>query len=166
MRRARDRDRDDRGAVAVEFGLIAPLVIMLLLGTVTVALAYSQHVALSNAVREGARLGASAPNNASWLASVHTHPAEEYSHPDGLPRGVVCATLIKTTGGASPTFSTVIGAPAGCGSGPSNPTKIAAGCFVKVWASKHTHLEWVLGSADPWMEAGSVAIYDRAESCS
>jgi Flp pilus assembly pilin Flp len=160
------RSRTERGAVAVEFGLIAPIVIMLLLGTVTVALAYSQHVALSNAVREGARLGASTPNNASWLGSVQTHTSQSYSDPDGLPASEVCATLRKTTGGASPTVTPVIPAPSGCGSGPSDPTGIAAGCFVKVWASKHTHLEWVLGSADPWMESGSVAIYDRQESCS
>jgi Flp pilus assembly pilin Flp len=160
------RARDARGAVAVEFALVAPLVIMLLIGTITVALAYSQHVALSNAVREGARVGASAPNGANWLSSVQQYTHNAYSDPDGLPTSDVCATLMKTTGGGSPTFSTVIGAPSGCGGGPSNPTGIAAGCFVKVWASKHTHLEWILGSADPWMEAGSVAVYDRQQSCS
>ena len=154
------RVRDSRGAVAVEFGLVAPLVIMLLLGTVTVALAYSQHVALSNAVREGARLGASAPNNANWLSSVQQQTSQAYADPDGLPTSSVCATLIKV-GVATP----LIAAPAGCGSGPSNPTGITSGCFVKVWASKKTHLDWILGSADPWLEAGSVAIYDRTQSC-
>lgn len=154
------RMRDDRGAVAVEFGLVAPLVVMLLLGTITVALAYSQHVALSNAVREGARMGASAPNNASWLSSVQQATSDAYAEAGGLPTGSVCATL-KKVGSATP----LIAAPAGCGSGPSDPTGITAGCFVKVWADKQTHLNWILGSADPWMEAGSVAIYDRTQSC-
>lgn len=159
------RSRTERGAAAVEFALVAPIVIMLLIGTVTVALAYSQHVALSNAVREGARLGASTPQGASWLGSVQQHTSDSYSDPDGLAASDVCATLIKTTGGASPSYTTLIAAPAACGTAPSNPTSVAAGCFVKVWASKQTHLNWILGSADPWMKAAAVAIYDRSKSC-
>lgn len=163
----RRRVRGDGGAVAVEFALVAPMVIMLLIGTVTVALAYSQHVALSNAVREGAQLGATAPNGASWLGSVQEHTHDAYADPDGLPASDVCATLKKTTGGASPTITTVVAAPAGCdeSDGPDDPSDVAAGCFLKVWALKQTHLEWILGNADPWMEAGSVAIYDRGQSC-
>lgn len=163
----RRRERDDRGAAAVEFALVAPLVIMLLIGTVTVALAYSQHVALSNAVREGARVGATTPNGGSWLDSVRQHTSDAYGDSEGLPTGQVCAMLMKTTGGATPTVTTVLGPGIGCDAAdaPDNPTNIAAGCFVKVWATKQTHLNWVLGNADPWMKAGAVAIYDRTQSC-
>jgi Flp pilus assembly protein TadG len=160
------RTRGQRGAAAVEFALVAPIVVMLLIGTVTVALAYSQHVALSNAVREGARLGATMPQGSNWLSSVQQHTSEAYSDSDTLSSSAVCAMLIQTTGGSSPTYSTVIDAPSGCGATePSNPTNVAAGCFVKVWANKQTHLNWVLGNADPWMNASAVAIYDRDKSC-
>lgn len=160
------RARSQRGAAAVEFALVAPIVAMLLIGTVTVALAYSQHVALSNAVREGARLGASMPQGSNWLSSVQQHTSDAYADADGLSNGSVCATLIKTTGGASPTYTTLIAPPSGCGTAPSNPSSVAAGCFVKVWATKQTHLNWILGNADPWMRATAVAIYDRSQPCS
>jgi Flp pilus assembly protein TadG len=156
---------DERGAVAVEFALIVPLLCMLLVGTVTVALAYSQKVALSNAVREGARLGASAPNGSGWLASVQQQTSDSFGDADGLAASTVCATLIKTTGGVSPTYTTIIAAPVGCTNPPANPTSVSAGCFVKVWASKQTHLNWVLGGADPFTKASAVAIYDRDETC-
>jgi Flp pilus assembly pilin Flp len=160
---------DERGAVAVEFALVAPLVIMLLLGTITVALAYSQHVALSNAVREGARIGAAADStdHTKWLDTVQQYTSQAYADPDGFPAASVCASLMKSDGASpTPAITTVISAPSGCGGGPSNPGAAPAGCFVKVWASKQTHLEWILGSADPWQEAGSVAIYDRSKACS
>lgn len=159
------KKRTEFGAVAVEFALVVPLLCMLLVGTVTVALAYSQKVALSNAVREGARLGASAPNGPSWLSSVQQHTSASYGDADGLDANTVCAKLIKTSGGATPTYTTIIDAPAGCTNEPGNPTNVSAGCFVKVWASKQTHLNWLLGSADPFTKASAVAIYDRNETC-
>src|SRR5687768_2460716 len=58
--RATSRRRNADGAVAVEFALIFPLLVMLLLGTTTAGLSYSRAVGLANATREGARFGATA----------------------------------------------------------------------------------------------------------
>ncbi|WP_395398339.1 TadE/TadG family type IV pilus assembly protein [Arthrobacter sp. UC242_113] len=46
----------DRGAVAVEFALLAPVLIMLLLGIMEFGRAYNTQITLSNAAREGARV--------------------------------------------------------------------------------------------------------------
>lgn len=45
----------ERGAVAVEFALLAPLLIMILLGIMEFGRAYNAQVSLTNAAREGVR---------------------------------------------------------------------------------------------------------------
>jgi Flp pilus assembly protein TadG len=68
----RDRRRAHQGgAVAVEFALIAPIVIMLLIGTVTTGVSYSKALGITNAVREGARFGAIAETTTgTWPGDV------------------------------------------------------------------------------------------------
>ena len=68
----RRTDRE-RGSALVEAAFITPLLLMLLLGTVTSALAYSQSTSLQTASREGSRFGASLPVNGNltqWLTDV------------------------------------------------------------------------------------------------
>ncbi|WP_373427948.1 TadE/TadG family type IV pilus assembly protein [Arthrobacter globiformis] len=65
MRRA-----SERGAVAVEFALLAPVLIMLLLGTMEFSRAYNVQTTLTNAAREGAR--AMAINNNETVALTAT----------------------------------------------------------------------------------------------
>ena len=45
----------ERGAVAVEFALLAPVLIMILLGIMEFGRAYNAQVSLTNAAREGVR---------------------------------------------------------------------------------------------------------------
>ncbi|KRE64305.1 pilus assembly protein TadE [Arthrobacter sp. Soil736] len=56
----------ERGAVAVEFALLAPILIMLLLGIMEFGRAYNVQVTLTNAAREGVR--AMAINNSQTTA--------------------------------------------------------------------------------------------------
>ncbi len=51
----RGKLRDERGASAVEFGLILPLLLLLVLGIVEFGHAFQVHGTLSSAAREGAR---------------------------------------------------------------------------------------------------------------
>ncbi|MGO4804124.1 TadE family protein [Arthrobacter sp. 2MCAF15] len=46
----------ERGAVAVEFALLAPVLIMLLLGIMEFGRAYNAQISLSSAAREGVRV--------------------------------------------------------------------------------------------------------------
>ena len=57
------RVRDESGAVAVEFALILPILVMLLLGVTTTGLVYSDHLAITNAAREGGRFGSAVNYN-------------------------------------------------------------------------------------------------------
>lgn len=48
--------RRDRGAVAVEFGLLLPLLMLIVMGIIDFGLALNAQVTLTQAAREGARL--------------------------------------------------------------------------------------------------------------
>ncbi|MFF2296784.1 TadE/TadG family type IV pilus assembly protein [Arthrobacter sp. NPDC058127] len=69
----------ERGAVAVEFAILAPLLIMLLLGIMEYGRAYNVQVSLSNAAREGVRVMAisndqTAAKTAAKNAAVSLNP--------------------------------------------------------------------------------------------
>lgn len=55
LTRIRHHADRDRGAAAVEFALIAPVLIVLLLGIINAGYLFGQKLALNQAVREGAR---------------------------------------------------------------------------------------------------------------
>lgn len=162
-RLAKQRRRSEAGAAAVEFALVLPLLAMLLIGTVTVGLAYSNHVALTNAVREGARLGASAPANSGWAQSVIDQTTSTYADANNpLQTSDVCAGLYQSDG----TLVTGLGSVTSCPDEPAAPADVPSGdCYVKVWASRPVDLNWVLGSATVTMHAQSVSLYDRQDSC-
>ena len=52
------RTRRDDGAAAVEFALVAPLLIMLVFGIIEFGISFAQQLSLSNGARQGARFGA------------------------------------------------------------------------------------------------------------
>jgi hypothetical protein len=54
----RRRARDERGAVAVEFAIIAPILILLVLGIIEFGFGYHAWDSTQNAAREGARVAA------------------------------------------------------------------------------------------------------------
>jgi Flp pilus assembly protein TadG len=60
------RNRSEQGAVAIEFALLAPVLIVLLLGIMEFGRAYNTQVTLTNAAREGVR--AMAINNSQSIA--------------------------------------------------------------------------------------------------
>lgn len=50
------RGRDDRGAQAVEFALLLPVLLIIVLGIINFGYVFGQKLSLNQAVREGARL--------------------------------------------------------------------------------------------------------------
>jgi Flp pilus assembly protein TadG len=60
----------ERGAVAVEFALLAPILIMLLLGIMEFGRAYNTQMVLTNAAREGARVMAIENNQSAAIAAA------------------------------------------------------------------------------------------------
>jgi hypothetical protein len=66
-------DPGERGAALVEAAFVMMLLLMLLLGTVTAALAYGQYTSLQTAARESTRFGATLPVGTdlnAWLVKV------------------------------------------------------------------------------------------------
>lgn len=165
------RERDARGAVAVEFALILPLLAMLLLGIFTFGLTYSNHLGLTNTVREGARLGATAANESTWGASVRDRTVDLYGDATNpLPAANVCALLLEmTSAGEVVRQSSDANCTAGttpAGAPPATPSSIPVdSCFVKVWATLPATLNWVFVKTDITLHAQSVSAYDRTEEC-
>ena len=107
LRAARGSGRDERGAALVEFALVLPVFLMLLLGMMTGGLAYSRKLSVAQAAREGARFGATLPVTASnpvsaWLPRVG---ALTISSSDGelesdKPGRYVCIAHVPASGTA------------------------------------------------------------------
>lgn len=153
--------RDERGASAVEFALIVPVLVLLLMGTVSTGLAYNDHISLTNAVREGARYGAGADiTSSSWAANVQTRVQQVYFNAAGIAPtdNQVCVKLIQADG-------TVYASDTGtdCGTQPSTPSNMTTGsCAVVVWVSKPKAIELaVFPDINITLKGESVAYYSR-----
>src|SRR5688572_16503939 len=83
----------ERGAALVEFALILPVLVSLLLGTDTDVSAYGRKLSMSSAVREGARYGATLTANGSWADAVKTRTHGMAT--GDLSPGQICTVLWK-----------------------------------------------------------------------
>lgn len=119
--RGRRRGRDDRGAVLVEFALVLPILMMLLLGTVSGATAWNQSQALGQGTRVAGRYAATLPLPSpadtaamdTWLDGVidRALAASEGRMAEGVSGRSVCAAYVDPAGTApDETFSRTIDA--------------------------------------------------------
>jgi len=95
-------ERSERGAVAVEFALIAPVLVMLLLGIMEFSRAYNAQASLSAAAREGVRVmaitGLEAPaRSAAKNAAISLQPGLQDAD---IQFGAPCPSTVST--GTSP----------------------------------------------------------------
>jgi Flp pilus assembly protein TadG len=67
----------DRGSAAIEFALVIPLVLAVLLAAVEVAVIARSQLTVSQAAREGAREAATSPDPERAVAVVHRFLGEE-----------------------------------------------------------------------------------------
>lgn len=67
-------DQVDRGATAVEFALLLPLLLMVVLGIVDFGLALNAQITLTQAAREGARLAALKQPNVVTRTQAAAYP--------------------------------------------------------------------------------------------
>jgi hypothetical protein len=58
----RGRGRDDRGAAAVEFALVVPVLVLMVMGIIDYGLFFSDRLAVKQGIREGARTAVVATN--------------------------------------------------------------------------------------------------------
>lgn len=108
----RPHKRGDDGAAAVEFGLIAPILVLLVFGIMSFGILFAQTLALNNAARQGARYGAVGNRTCAELIaetkaasqSINLNPAN---------------VTVEVLRGTSLNSATV--AAAGCGTGTNLP---------------------------------------------
>jgi Flp pilus assembly protein TadG len=86
----------ERGSAAVEFALVLPLVLFVLLAVVEVAVAARVQLEVSHAAREGAREAAASPDVERAVAAVRRTLA-----PDAAGRARVSVSRQHVVGGAA-----------------------------------------------------------------
>lgn len=145
-------DRSERGGAIVEFVLIMPLVFALALGVMTAGAAYARKVSLIDAIREGARYGASlqVPSSgvAAWESSVKARVVQVSG--GELTTADVCVKLVYATGAAD------------CGvSDPAGASLETTVRLVKVSGAKSARFEFLFFTMTPTLEAKLAARYER-----
>lgn len=162
--------RRERGAVAVELALVLPLFVILLFGVTTAGLAYSDHLAITNAVREAARLGSAidyTTSSTTWADSVQSRVQQVYFNAGSqVDASQICVQLVDS-GGATLAAPTAQGTQ--CGTAPTSPSNLPSGsCVVKVWVQKPAKITLVVAPELSFeIGARSVAHYGRnVGSCS
>jgi Flp pilus assembly protein TadG len=163
------RTRTEHGASAVEFALVLPFVVLLIFGVVTTGLAYSDHLSITNAVREGARYGAAADYSASasdWADSVRSRVEQVYFNSgDSIDDDQICVKLVmQGASGATLVPNTDHGNDPACGTAPSAPDDMATdSCAVMVWVSKPQRIQLIIAPDLTFhISAQSVAYYGRS----
>jgi Flp pilus assembly protein TadG len=142
---------------------VVPLLAMLLMGVITGGVAFTNSIGLANAVREGARFGATGDlDSGDWAADVIDRTRQTQFDDNGTPPATtVCVEVI---GGGSIAWQ----CDAGTGAEPPVPTGLpappAGTCIVVVAASRPYQLNFIFGSFDSNLVRQSVARYER--SCS
>jgi Flp pilus assembly protein TadG len=148
---ARGVRRGDRGAGLVEFALILPLLMALILGLFTGGVAYNRKISITNAVREGARYGATLSCSAScvsagsWETQVKARVAA--SSGGELTAADVCAWLGSAVGTVA------------CGQ--SDPPGAAGTLVAKVSASKAAALDVMFFKQTITLSSKATARYER-----
>ena len=115
-------DKSERGAAAVEFAILAPILIMLLLGIMEFGRAYNAQITLSNAAREGVRVMAINNSSPSAKAAVQSAasaltPAikdekiflKYQTTPAATPVPTACAANVQVTVTVEYTLNTMTG---------------------------------------------------------
>jgi Flp pilus assembly protein TadG len=153
------------GAVAVEFALVLPLLMALLVGIVTAGFAFNNTLGVTDGVNEGARFGATALGDGSWGNTVQQRTMTQTylnlpGHPAIVTSTMVCAKLLKApaTQLQASSCNTAV-----AGTEPPNPAGVAAGtCLVKVWAAIPVTFDLaLLGSYTATVKRHSVSLYER-----
>jgi Flp pilus assembly protein TadG len=111
--------RRERGAAAVEFALVLPLFIALLMGSIDYGYYFFSEQVVTNAAREGARAGSlvaqggalpTAGAQSTAISNART-AAQTYMQKGGVTCPGTCVTATYVTVGGSPTIDVVIDYP-------------------------------------------------------
>jgi Flp pilus assembly protein TadG len=165
--------RGEDGAAAVEFALVLPILVIVVLGIVTGGVSYSNAIGIQNAVREGARFGATADvSQISWSNDVITR-VRATQFDDGTTAAdsstSVCVQLFKAPSTVSQWECSIgqdggpaLTMPATASGDPAVPAHLSAGaCVVRVLAARKFEINGGLTSWSGTIVRGSTALYER-----
>lgn len=169
-------NRTERGASLVEFAIVMPLVLMLVIGLVSAGIAYNEKLALTHAARETARFGATLPisnpvyptNLNQWLDALAVRAVDDatgsldpaapgyslcvaYVYPDGT--GADDQTRKRVDTGGGPVFS------AGTCFADGRPDEERR---VQVQASQNTDFEALLFSTTVTLTSRATARFESS----
>ncbi|WP_251046553.1 TadE/TadG family type IV pilus assembly protein [Arthrobacter sp. ISL-85] len=108
----RVKGESERGAAAVEFAILLPLLLMLVLGVIEFGRAYNTQLTLTNAARDGVRVMAIGNNPTAAATAVQTAAA---SISTTIPASAVtvsptvCSTGVQVTVTVNYTLSSITG---------------------------------------------------------
>jgi hypothetical protein len=157
--------------------LVIPFLCLVLFGMVTTGFAYSDHLSITNAVREGARLGSALPiapdpdnpvvpppTANGWADSVQQRVYDVYFNAGNtITLSQICVKLVDSTNTLVPGAYAPRTGPVNCGSEPDAPTSMSSGsCAVKVWVRKPADIELLIAPTVNFnIGAESVSYYGR-----
>lgn len=161
------RARRERGASLVEFAIILPVFMILVLGMFSGGVAYNRQIALRNAAREGARYGSILPrtpetvSGATWAQRIQSNVVDRGE--GELTTSDVCVALVDGASG-----SVVVGATAGVFTTKSDGTR----CFddggadskkrVQVLVRANATIEALVFSHNVTLDSQSIARYEAS----
>lgn len=148
----------ERGAALVEFALVLPLVVSLILGLVSGGAAYNRKLSMSGAVREGSRFGATLDGSANWATYVRNRTAELST--GDLTTNNVCVALVNAATGAVVPGYSVSGSSCSSVAAPPTPATATTGCVVKIWAARGDQLQALFFTTNLTLTSKSVARYE------
>jgi hypothetical protein len=161
---ARRRRATDEGASLVEFALILPLFMMLILGMISGGVAYNKKISITNAVREGARYGATFEDDPAVSDDLSTAVIDHVDELAGTDLGPsdICVQLVRI-GNTPPVIdSSPATCPASIGAVPDDPPHAVPGdCVVKIWSATKSKLEAMVFSYDLTLKAQTKSRYER-----
>ncbi len=154
--------------------MVLPLLVIVVLGIVTGGVSYSNAIGVQNAVREGARFGATGDvTQLNWANDVITR-VRDTQFDDGTTAEEsgtsVCVQLFKAPSTVSrwecsigqdggPTLTM----PATLTDNPAVPVGLAAGkCVVRVLAARNFELNGGIAHWGGTIERGATAMYERS----
>lgn len=159
----RNQKRPDKGAALVEMAFVFSLLVMLLVGTVTAAIAYSRNNSIENSAREASRFAATLPGpiDTDWLQNVRdvARAAAQGDLATGVPGQYICVAFVD---GSSDTRLTDIGGVEAESSGECFDDGRPDGeVRVQVVTQRETTIQVVLFSTDVTLSAPAAARYER-----
>ncbi|MBA3652670.1 MAG: pilus assembly protein [Actinobacteria bacterium] len=143
----------------MEFALVVPLLMAMLLGIFTGGSAYFQKISLVDAARDAARYGASLKNDAAsgGLATWKLNVQQRVVTLSGgqVTAGAVCVDLVTPTGSNT---ACGVNDPSGAA---SDPTVLTPASIVKVSVSKPAQLKFFFFTMTPNLSTKIAARYER-----